>query len=346
MQRPPCRAPCIPFGPDANCTLEICGPDFSVYGYIPGLSSNAIFLAIFAVAMLAHVIIGLIWKQWWFMCCMVAGCVDEILGYAGRVWMNQDLWNFKAFMIQVVCVTTAPVFFCAAIYVLLAKTNVGDRILAFGPSFSRFNPALFYWIFIPCDVVSLVLQAAGGALSSTSSGKNQAGINLALAGLALQVIFLVIFCGLYADYLWRYFQSEEFLARAHTQKSFARRLKLFYASEALAVAMILMRCAFRVHELKDGYTQSNQMLRHEELFIGLEGVPIVLAAFFLAVGHPGLIFGDGTRRRSPLASPKQFDAEGNKEKAAETPAEAPAKEPAEEAVEEVAEGAHEESVST
>lgn len=90
-----------PFGPNANCNLDVCCPEFSVYGYIPGLAPNTAFLAVFAGAMLIHVLVGLIWNQWWFMCCMVAGCVDEILGYAGRVWMNQDLWNFNAFMIQV-----------------------------------------------------------------------------------------------------------------------------------------------------------------------------------------------------------------------------------------------------
>jgi hypothetical protein len=144
--------------------------------------------------------------------------------------------------------------------------------MIFGPSFSRFDPSLFYWIFIPCDIISLALQAAGGALSSVSSGLNDKGVELALAGLALQVITLVIFCGLYGDYLWRYFRSEKFKARAGTQRSFGLRLKLFYALQALAVVAILVRCAFRVHELKKGYKASNEMLQREELFIGLEGV--------------------------------------------------------------------------
>lgn len=95
-----------PFGPNANCSLEVCCPEYSAYTYIPGLASNATFLATFGVAMLVHVLVGLIWNQWWFMCCMVAGCVDEVLGYAGRVWMNQDLWSFNAFMIQVGGLTT------------------------------------------------------------------------------------------------------------------------------------------------------------------------------------------------------------------------------------------------
>lgn len=105
-----------------------------------------------------------------------------------------------------------------------------------------------------------------------SSGKDSKGVDLALAGLALQVITLVIFCALYGDYLWRYFKSEEFKARASTQESFGLRLRLFYASEALAIVMILVRCAFRVHELQKGYQPENEMLHREELFIGLEGV--------------------------------------------------------------------------
>lgn len=86
------------------------------------------------------------------------------------------------------------------------------------------------------------------------------------------MITLVIFCALYGDYLWRYFKSEEFKTRANTQQSFGLRLRLFYASEALAVVMILVRCAFRVHELRKGYQRENEMIHREELFIGLEGV--------------------------------------------------------------------------
>lgn len=132
------------FGPHANCTLELCSPKWSVYGYRPAPGANLALLIIFLLALIFHVAIGVKWRAWSFMGCMICGCLDEIIGYAARVWMFYDLWNFSAFMIQVgkhnthssrpsvtqfsnpvqVCITTAPVFYCAAIYVVLARSFV------------------------------------------------------------------------------------------------------------------------------------------------------------------------------------------------------------------------------
>ena len=48
-----------------------------------------------------------------------------------------------------------------------------------------------------CDIFSLVLQSAGGALAD---GGDQTGINIMIAGLACQVASLAIFMLLCADY--------------------------------------------------------------------------------------------------------------------------------------------------
>jgi hypothetical protein len=136
-------------------------------------------------------------------------------------------------------------------------------ITYFSPSLSRFRPNLFYWIFLPADLVCLVLQAAGGALSTSSSGKSQTGVNLALVGLALQVLVLVVFCGFFGDYLWRYFRSG-------LATSLTLRMRLFFGFLASAVLLILIRCSYRLAELHEGY--SGHLFRDEGLFIGLEGV--------------------------------------------------------------------------
>ncbi|KAF3770392.1 hypothetical protein M406DRAFT_32933 [Cryphonectria parasitica EP155] len=269
------------FGPNANCTIDLCSPRWSVYGYKPSLSANLALLAIFFAALVAHILLGLRSRTWSFMACMISGCLDEMLGYAARVWMFSDLWNFDAFMIQVVCITTAPVFYCAGIYMVLANT-----MSTFAPTLSRFRPSFLYWFFIPCDLVSLVLQGVGGALSATTAGLSQTGINIALAGLAFQVATLVLFCAVYVDFVWRYHRL-----------GFGQRLRVFYVFEALAFLMILARCAFRVGELSDGY--GGPLVKREDLFIGFEGVLIVVAAFALCVGHPGLILSQSRRKKSP-----------------------------------------------
>jgi hypothetical protein len=112
-------------------------------------------------------------------------------------------------------------------------------------------------------VVSLVLQGAGGGMSASTSGASQTGVDIALAGLSFQVFTLLVFCGLFADYLIRYSRSGE-AAR------FGPRPKRFFAFTALAVLLTFIRCAYRVDELSDGYM--GPLIRREDLFIGLEGV--------------------------------------------------------------------------
>lgn len=140
----------IAFGSHANCTLDLCPIEASILQYQPSIPGNAVIAALFGVSMLIHLAQGLKWRQWSFMICMILGCLDQIIGYVGRILLSQNPFSFNAFIIQIgeyfvivpratlnykkhcilikvefiylVCITTAPVFFCAAIYVLLLRT--------------------------------------------------------------------------------------------------------------------------------------------------------------------------------------------------------------------------------
>ena len=185
---------------------------------------------------------------------------------------------------QIVCLTIAPVFYTASIYVTLSKT-----IVHLAPELSRFKPQLFYWIFIPFDLVCLALQAAGGAMSTDSTGADKTGVNISMAGLALQVVVLTAFVVCFADYMIRYLRSGRAAA-------FDWRLTAFFAGLSTAIVLILTRCAYRVAELKDGY--NGTLIQEEVPFIILEGVVVVLAAVALCVGHPGLVFDRAPSRKS------------------------------------------------
>lgn len=104
-----------------NCTISVCPVTLSVYGYRPSLAASGTLIALYAIFMTIQIALGFKYKTWWFMYCMVLGCIDEILGYAGRILYYQDPWGQTGFIMQIVLITIGPVFFSGAIYVLLSK---------------------------------------------------------------------------------------------------------------------------------------------------------------------------------------------------------------------------------
>ncbi|KAK5994730.1 Efflux pump himE-like protein [Cladobotryum mycophilum] len=208
--------------------------------------------------MVTHIYIGLRWKSQWFMPSVVVGCLIEIAGYAGRIVLYHNPWSFVGFMVQIVLITTGPVFYTASIYVTLSM-----MINIVGPELSRFPSKLFYWGFIPIDIICLIFQAVGGALSASTAGSSKTSVYVALTGLGLQVFALLIFCVLFSDYLFRYI-------RARSMKGVGRRMILFLSFLSIAIALILGRCAYRCHELSQGYRNS-KVITNEGLFISLEG---------------------------------------------------------------------------
>ncbi|KAM0248170.1 hypothetical protein ACHAP5_003551 [Fusarium lateritium] len=284
----------IVFGPDANCTLDLCPVEWSVYQYRPSLAANIAFIVLYAIAMGVHMFLGIRWKQWFYMSFMMVGCLFEIIGYIGRIILYKNPFNFGGFMVQIVFITSGPVWYTAAVYVTLSNI-----IKYLAPEVSRFKPELVWWLFIPADITCLVLQAAGGALSTISQGSSQTGIDVALAGLSLQVVILVLFCALLGDYLWRYFRSG-------AAGAIDNRMRIFFGFVSAAVILILARCAFRCYELSEGY-QDSDLVTNEGLFIALEGVLVLIAVFCLCVGHPGPVFNDSTVRK--VSESSQNDVE-------------------------------------
>lgn len=56
-----------------------------------------------------------------------------------------------------------------------------------------------------CDFISLLLQAAGGAIAASANTVKDTdlGVNIMIAGLSFQVVSLVLFIGLSCDFAWR-----------------------------------------------------------------------------------------------------------------------------------------------
>lgn len=150
--------------------------------------------------------------------------------------------------------------------------------------------------FIPCDVVSLILQAVGGAMAATAAHSHDSadiGSNIMVGGLAFQVFTMLVFITASLDFALRTYRRHKALGSAALSQDPALvrmrstlRFKLFLGALALASLLILWRSAFRVAELSEGWT--GPIMADQGMFIGFEGVLIVVAVLVLNVFHPGI----------------------------------------------------------
>ena len=173
------------------CTYSACPLDvFGQLHYRPSLGGNVLYVTFFGLGLLAN--IGLVFKYrtWGYLVAIIGGAGLEIVGYVGRIMLWQDDFNNNYFIIYLVGLTIGPAFFSAAIYLCLARI-----IAIYGHGLSWFTPRFITCFFVASDLVSLILQAAGGAMASLAGSQSQAqlGINLMIAGLSTQVASMVVF---------------------------------------------------------------------------------------------------------------------------------------------------------
>lgn len=205
-----------------------------------------------------------------------------------------------------ICLTIGPAFFTAAIYICL-----GHIVIVYSEDISRLKPRTYTIIFVLCDSLSLVLQAAGGAITSTADDDQpdlrQTGINIMIAGLASQVASLGIFLCLCADFAWRVYKNPDKLdpSMHHIRKTLKWKALLigeffflrisfrcvYLTTLGLTVATlaIFVRSIFRVAELREGF--DGPLANDEVMFMILEGAMMVIATLCLTVLQPGYCFG-------------------------------------------------------
>lgn len=255
-----------------------CPVNATLYGYYPNMGANAFFTALFGVCFIATIVIGIMTKTWTYTLALGIGTFLETGGYIGRVIMHQNPWSSGGFKLQICCLVLAPSFIAAAIYLTLKHF-----VLYCGPQHSLIKARLYPWIFIGCDLFSIVLQACGGGMAAAGGTNKEAlidsGNHLIVAGIAFQVVTMIV-CGfLMLVYIWRYRKARS-VRPEHNEKSVYAlekeqgaklgKVRLFGWLIALAYITILIRCIYRVPEMAGGW--GNSLMRNEKEFLLLDGM--------------------------------------------------------------------------
>lgn len=101
--------------------------------------------------------------------------------------------------------------------------------MVYGEQLSRFRPRVYTITFISFDFLSLILQAAGGAITSSSNDQSgiQTGVNVMLAGLGMQVASMTAFIGLCIELTWRLSKNQQNFDPAYAQLRASTTWKVF-----------------------------------------------------------------------------------------------------------------------
>ncbi|KAB2580243.1 Sphingoid long-chain base transporter rsb1 protein [Lasiodiplodia theobromae] len=290
-----------------DCTQETCPVSASIYGYRPNIPANAFFVAIFGIAFIVQLIQGIRYRTWTYTLAMMCGCFTESIGHAGRIMLHNDPFGEAGFNLQICTLTLAPAFLAAAVYLMLKHL-----VLATSPSLSRFPARYYTYIFITCDLISLVLQAAGGGTAATADGSMSqldVGDHMMMAGLAFQVFTLLVFGALSLEFAFRVWRARDDVPSVLREEEETRelraslRFRAFVVGLAAAFVAILARCVYRIVEMAGGWR--NPVMQDEVAFVVLDSTLIALAVVILTVMHPGYCFNYRAVNRDELLLEKQ-----------------------------------------
>lgn len=81
-----------------NCTLVTCSLSCAQVDYLPTLAGNALYAVAFGLLLIAQLGLGIKCKTWGFMIGMICGLLLEVVGYAGRIMLHNNPFDFNNFI--------------------------------------------------------------------------------------------------------------------------------------------------------------------------------------------------------------------------------------------------------
>jgi hypothetical protein len=267
----------------------LCPVEATVLGYHPNLGASIFFAIAFGACLVAALYLGVRSKTWTFTVAITLGLILETAGYVGRALLYYNPWNSGAFQLQICAIILAPTMICVSIYLTLKHVA-----LNLSAASSRIRPKWYPIIFLPADVSCLLVQAIGGAIAASADRTDfallRSGNNAIIAGVALQVVVLLAFGIMGADY---WFRVRRHMATGNPDPASlalwrAPKFRKFGYAVAGAYASVLIRCIYRIAEMAGGW--GNHIMQDEASFMVLDTALMAVAVYLLTIFHPALYF--------------------------------------------------------
>ncbi|KAJ7751899.1 RTA1-domain-containing protein [Mycena maculata] len=258
--------------------------DDAHYGYVPKEGVAILFLGLYGLSTILHVGQAVWFRTWWLLPTAALCGIGELLGWSGRLWSSISPLANTPFTIQISTIIIAPTPLLAASFIILSRV-----IQRLGTSYSWLTPKWYTMLFLPCDIIALVVQGVGGGIASsanTLAGANQ-GANIMLGGIAFQFVVIIVFSTLAISFFERYLRDRPVRADSSARGVLTPRLKLMLGALAFSTTTLFIRSVYRIIELSGGW--NGRVIHTEVYFNVLDGGMVTLAIYTLNFAHPGLL---------------------------------------------------------
>lgn len=250
------------------------------FDYEPSVAVAGVACGLFTLAAIGHAVKLYFYKQK-FVICLLAGIIMEIIGFAVRVISIEERSSLAVYAIQSFFILVAPVVFAASIYVTLSKLLRVTRT----QDCSFLRPKWITRIFVSGDIISLLLQGAGGGIQAGAKTKNKSdlGSNLAIGGLVVQIIFFsmfIILSGVCHARTAKHYDS----VQPKCPPVLRMRPALYYVLYASSL-LILIRSIYRVIEYAQGY--EGYLMNHEVYLYCLDALLMFILTAITYFFNPG-----------------------------------------------------------
>ncbi len=81
-----------------NCTVGTCPLSCAQVEYLPTLAGNAAYAAAFGLLLIVQLGIGIKYESWGFTVGMICSLILEVVGYAGRIMLHDNPFDFNNFI--------------------------------------------------------------------------------------------------------------------------------------------------------------------------------------------------------------------------------------------------------
>ncbi|WVR05980.1 hypothetical protein IAU60_003008 [Kwoniella sp. DSM 27419] len=261
----------------------------NVLKYIPSIPANVAAAGLYLLVAIGLTVQQFRYRARWFTV-LTIGAYAEAVGLALRMAVRQQPQTLGPYVAMNLVVVLSPCLFLAADYILLGHLVT---YLDAAEHLRPLKPRLISRLFVASDIVTFLIQGAGGGLAaSASESSGQLGTRLFLVGLALQLASFVLFTCLWAVFGFRTKRNDPYLWRA-------KGWKTVYWALGFTCIFFLIRSAFRTVELTEGF--SGHLTTHEPYFLLLDTLPLFIGITTYLVFWPGkYMVHDTTFQHSPL----------------------------------------------